>query len=589
MIKISPYSFLLLITAFCSQSAFAVICEFEITNEWNSGYTASITLYNDTQSQVDGWTATIEFTDATTVSHFWNASITSQPPYQASHKSYNKTIQPGGSINFGFNAKKSIAGAAAQAPILGGICDNENGNHSPQAIATASTTQGTIPLTIDFSSDASTDQDGDVLSYLWQFEDGTSISEPNPSRTFSKAGEYSVTLTVHDGELSSSTTLSILAQLPQPESAECQFNINNEWGSGFTSSIEITNVSEQAITAWTASIDFPNNSANITQMWNADLMGQNPYQASNKSYNGRIDPGSSVSFGFNSNKSTQGASVQTPILGGICDDGNLNINTPPEIIASVLPNTGTIPLVTVFDASQSVDVDDDELSFYWDFGNGQTSTDAVANHTYLDAGNYRVTLTLTDSHEATDIEQFSVIAQEPVTNHSYTLDSESSSLFFVSTKNVHVIETHTFTDITGEISSAGEVVVFVNLNSVESGIDIRNERLRELLFETSQFNTAAATMSLDLATIDAIPIGEVSELSLSVQASLHGINTDLLVQISVTRLTADTLLIQNLAPLLLHVEDFNLGAGVEALKELAGLDVISYSVPVNFTLIFNQQ
>ncbi len=589
MMKISPYSFLLLITAFCNQSAFAVTCEFEITNEWNSGYTASVTLFNDTQTQVDGWTASVEFVDGATIAHFWNTSISGQTPYLASNLAYNQTIQSGSSVSFGFNAQKSSSGATPQAPLLGGICHNVIGNNAPRAIATASPMQGFIPLSVDFSADASTDPDGDALSYQWQFEDGSTTTEANPSHTFSEAGEYTVTLTVDDGELSASTTLSILATLPEPETAQCQYSISNEWGSGFTSSIAITNVSEQAITAWTASIEFPNDSASITQMWNADFSGQNPYQASNKSYNGQINPGSTVSFGFNSNKATQGAAVQTPILGGICGDGNIDINTPPEIIASVSPDTGVIPLVSTFDASQSSDADGDALNFHWDFGDGQTSTDAVATHTYTNAGNYTATLTLTDSHQATATQQFSISAQQPVVSDAYTLDTQSSSLFFVSTKKVHVIETHTFTDITGEISSTGEALVHINLDSVESGIDIRNQRMREVLFETSQFSEATVSLNIDMTMLDAIPIGETQEQSISPEASLHGVNIDLLTQVSITRLSVDTLVVQNLTPLLLNVEDFNLGAGIDALKELAGLDVISYSVPVNFTLIFNKQ
>lgn len=590
MNKAAPCGFLWLIVAFYNQFVFAVTCEFSISNEWNSGFTSSVTLHNDTQSIINGWVVSIEFVDGSSISHMWDASLSGHTPYQASNLSYNQTIQPGQSVNFGFNSQKNILNTAAQAPMLGGICIDENGNNAPQAFASASTLQGVIPLTVDFDASQSTDPDADELTYLWQFEDGSTSTEINPTHTFIEAGEQTVILTVDDGELSANTTLSIIAQLPEPESAQCEYIVDQEWGSGFTSTITITNTADQAINSWIASIDFPDHSASITQMWDADFSGQNPYQANNKSYNGRIEPGSTVSFGFNSNKSTQGAAVQTPLLGGICAATEPPTpNNPPQISATVSPNTGTIPLTTEFDASQSSDPDGDELSFYWDFGNGQSSSEAVASQSYTEAGVYTVTLTLTDSHQASATQQFTISAQEPVVNQSYTLDAQSSSLFFVSSKKVHVIETHTFTDISGEISPVGAAQVRVNLDSVDTGIDIRNERMRNVLFETSVFSEATVSLDIDMAMLDAIPIGGVIQQSISPAASLYGVDMILQTQVSITRLSADTLLVQNLTPLLLNVEDFNLAAGVEALRELAGLDVISYSVPVNFTLIFNKQ
>jgi hypothetical protein len=51
----------------------------------------------------------------------------------------------------------------------------------------------------------------------------------------------------------------------------------------------------------------------------------------------------------------------------------------------------------VFDGSASSDADGDELSFFWDFGDGTTATDMVATHTYTRPGKYRVTLLVSDN------------------------------------------------------------------------------------------------------------------------------------------------------------------------------------------------
>jgi len=71
--------------------------------------------------------------------------------------------------------------------------------HAPVASASASVTRGVDPLTVAFSSAGSNDPDGDDLSFLWNFGDGTTSTEPNPTKTFTEKGVYTVHLTVSSG------------------------------------------------------------------------------------------------------------------------------------------------------------------------------------------------------------------------------------------------------------------------------------------------------------------------------------------------------------------------------------------------------
>jgi glucose/arabinose dehydrogenase len=72
-------------------------------------------------------------------------------------------------------------------------------SHEPVANATASVTRGSVPLTVAFSSDGSNDPDGDPLTYSWDFGDGTTSGEANPTKTFTSKGVYTVHLTVSSG------------------------------------------------------------------------------------------------------------------------------------------------------------------------------------------------------------------------------------------------------------------------------------------------------------------------------------------------------------------------------------------------------
>ncbi|HVK24026.1 MAG TPA: ThuA domain-containing protein [Actinokineospora sp.] len=70
------------------------------------------------------------------------------------------------------------------------------GGRAPTAVAGADRRSGPAPLTVAFTSAGTRDADGDVLTYRWDFGDGTTSTDPNPTHAFAAAGEYPVTLTV---------------------------------------------------------------------------------------------------------------------------------------------------------------------------------------------------------------------------------------------------------------------------------------------------------------------------------------------------------------------------------------------------------
>ena len=74
----------------------------------------------------------------------------------------------------------------------------------------------------------------------------------------------------------------------------------------------------------------------------------------------------------------------------------LEPNNPPVANAGG-PYLGTEDVAVLFDGSGSSDLDNDSLTYRWDFGDGTTGTGVTPAHVYAAGGTYTVTLTVNDS------------------------------------------------------------------------------------------------------------------------------------------------------------------------------------------------
>jgi PKD repeat protein len=81
-------------------------------------------------------------------------------------------------------------------------------NSAPVIRADVTPLSGDVPLTVQFTADQSYDLDGQAISFLWDFGDGASSTEPNPSHTYTTVGTLTARLTVseRDNPTSSTTT-----------------------------------------------------------------------------------------------------------------------------------------------------------------------------------------------------------------------------------------------------------------------------------------------------------------------------------------------------------------------------------------------
>ncbi|XOV88521.1 MAG: YceI family protein [Pseudomonadota bacterium] len=170
----------------------------------------------------------------------------------------------------------------------------------------------------------------------------------------------------------------------------------------------------------------------------------------------------------------------------------------------------------------------------------------------------------------------------------WTLDPVASSLTFASVKNGSIVEPHRFGSLSGNIDASGEAVVTVALDSVDTLIPIRDERMRDLLFEVKQFPTATFRAKVEVSFHQTGAVGTSSEFPLEGELTIHGVTIKTSVPVKINRVSTDRVQVLPVRPLILSVAQFGMGEGLEALRKIAGLESIGPAVPVSFLLVFQR-
>ena len=173
---------------------------------------------------------------------------------------------------------------------------------------------------------------------------------------------------------------------------------------------------------------------------------------------------------------------------------------------------------------------------------------------------------------------------------SWVLDEDSSRLSFVSTKKEHIAEVSSFKTLTGSIDLDGNARLVVDLNTVDTRIAIRDERIRKSLFEIDSYPQAIYTVHLDpgkLTAALAAESGSQTGMLLEGTLDLHGVKHALPASVFVTKTGPNSILVSSSYPVIVNIADFKLVAGVDKLQEIAKLPHISHSVPISFHLVFH--
>ena len=126
-------------------------CQYQVTNQWNNGFTAAIKITNSGTSAINGWSVNWRYSGDNRISNSWNANVTGSNPYTATNLSWNGTIQPNQSIEFGFQGTKGAANA--EVPVISGTpCGQAS---SVSSVAVSSIAASSVAVSSVRSSTAS--------------------------------------------------------------------------------------------------------------------------------------------------------------------------------------------------------------------------------------------------------------------------------------------------------------------------------------------------------------------------------------------------------------------------------------------------
>lgn len=161
--------------------------------------------------------------------------------------------------------------------------------------------------------------------------------------------------------------------------------------------------------------------------------------------------------------------------------------------------------------------------------------------------------------------------------------TSASKVGYVSIKNNAIAEHNYFSGVTGSLNKKGQLKVSIDLSTVETQVDIRNQRMRDLFFEVTQYPEAVVTAQLDMQELAQVESGAPLEIVKPFTLSLHGVESTAEAHLRIISVGGRAW-VSTVQPILISAADFGLEGGVAALRKIAGLEAIAAVVPVSVNL-----
>ena len=254
----------------------------------------------------------------------------------------------------------------------------EAGGAAPTVEASADKTSGPAPLEVAFSADGS----DDVVTYHWDFGDGTGTSlDQNPTHRYMTKGTYTATVTVTDGAGKTGTDSVVITvadppanRAPSVEAAAAPRSGNAPLSVLFSSEATDPDGDE------------------LTYLWE---FGDGDTASDVASIRHTYRQGGTYTAKLTVTDE-DGASASSTVSITV---GNPPGNQAPTVQVAADPISGSAPLAVRFTAAGR-DPEGGALVYTWDFGDGGQSAGRSVTHTYLTAGTYTAKVTVKDAQAA---------------------------------------------------------------------------------------------------------------------------------------------------------------------------------------------
>ena len=237
---------------------------------------------------------------------------------------------------------------------------------------------GTVNQPVQFDGSGSSDPDGNIVSYEWDFGDGHTGTGSMPEHTFTKADTFIVSLTVtdNDGAFTKQMTMATIVPANQPPIADAGGPYNGT-------------VNEPVQFDGSGSGDFDGSIISYTWDFGDNSNGTGPKPTHTYTTDGDF----TITLVVTDDAGETGTYMTTATIG---------LGNQAPVATANGPYSGLVNEEVLFDGSGSSDPDGSIVSYAWDFGDGSTGKGIAPIHMYSAKGTYNVILTVTDNTGAID-------------------------------------------------------------------------------------------------------------------------------------------------------------------------------------------
>lgn len=169
----------------------------------------------------------------------------------------------------------------------------------------------------------------------------------------------------------------------------------------------------------------------------------------------------------------------------------------------------------------------------------------------------------------------------------WKLSEEKSKISYASIKKNSVGENNHFKKMSGHIDKTGNVTIDIDVTSVETFIDIRNQRTIKYIFDATA-PKAILKAKIDLQEVEKLTQGQTATVDTSGTLTLSNKSTEIETSIFIARLSDNRVLVTSNEMIMVKTADLGVDEGVNKLMELAKLSSITRVVPISLRMIFDR-